>query len=117
MESMAQFFDAWSESDAEKRQSHISQALSDDCIYSDPRSQGRLQGVEAISTYVGMFSASAPGWSARVKQSEECNGFLRALVVFSGPGPDGSNAEQHGTYFAQTEESGKLVLLVGFVER
>lgn len=109
------FFAAWSETTAAGRRKLVAAAAAESFTYADPRSGGVLAGVDAVSGYVGMFSASAPGWSARVEASDTCHGYQRALVVFAGPGPDGEAVAQHGTYFAYLDEAGKLLSLVGFV--
>ena len=84
-------------------------------LSSDPRSGARLDTVGAIAEYVSMFSASAPGWTAKVVKSDEVNGYIRAVVAFGGTGPDGNEMVQHGTYFADTDNDGKLTLIAGFV--
>ena len=109
------FFDAWSKPDAAERAALIGAAMAPDASYSDPRSGGRISGLDAISQYVEMFSANAPGWTADVVNSDEVNGYARALVKFGGPGPDGQDMAQHGTYFADLDASGKITALAGFV--
>ena len=110
-----QFFSAWSETDSESRKSTIDGALASSATYSDPRSGSRLSGVDAISEYVGHFSANAPGWSATVDSVDEVNGYAKAIVSFGGPGPDGDRISQQGTYFVEADESGTVVALAGFV--
>lgn len=114
-DALATFFASWSETDADARQAMIAKALIADCTYSDPRSGGRLSGVDAISDYVGQFSANAPGWAASVDKADEVNDYIRATVAFGGKGPDGSDLVQHGTYFADTNDDGRLTMLAGFV--
>lgn len=109
------FFSAWSHDDAGSRTSTIRGALGASAIYSDPRSDGRLAGVEAISEYVGQFSASAPGWSAVVESVDEVNGYAKVIVSFGGPGPDGEHMSQLGTYFAEADDGGAIITLAGFV--
>lgn len=109
------FFAAWSHEDAGSRTATIRGALSETATYSDPRSDGRLIGVEAISEYVGQFSANAPGWSAVVDSVDEVNGYAKAIVSFGGPGPDGEHMAQLGTYFAEVDETGAITALAGFV--
>ena len=114
-DAVTDFFAAWSETDGEARLKVIGQCMSAEFSYSDPRSGGRLTAIEALSDYVGMFTASAPGWTATVETSDTVNGYIRALVRFAGQGPDGQEIAQHGTYFAETDPSGKLKTLAGFV--
>lgn len=109
------FFSAWSETDESARKALIAASAGDSFTYSDPRSGARLQGIDAIAAYVGMFSANAPGWSAEVESSDGCNGYCRAVVAFGGPGPNGDKMVQQGTYFAELDDDGKLVVLAGFV--
>ena len=109
------FFSAWSEQDPAARAALISEAIAEPFLYSDPRSGGRLDGLDAVADYVGNFSANAPGWTATVESTAEVNGYVRATVAFGGMGPDGSQMVQHGTYFADTDAEGRLTLLAGFV--
>lgn len=108
------FFDAWSTADATARAAKIAEATAVDVHYSDPRSGGRLVGQDAMAEYVGLFSANAPGWTAKVVSSDDVNGYIRAIVAFGGMGPDGSEMVQHGTYFCD-ETDGKLAMIAGFV--
>ena len=112
---VANFFASWGETDDEARLKVIGECMSAKFAYSDPRSGTRLTTIEALSGYVGMFTANAPGWTARVEMSDTVNGYVRAIVRFAGPGPDGQEIAQHGTYFAETDTSGRLVTLAGFV--
>lgn len=109
------FFDAWSETDPKARRALIDDSFAPGGIYSDPRSGARLDDNGAISDYVGMFSANAPGWTASVEKSDDVNGYHRVIVAFGGKGPDGTEMVQHGTYFATLDDGGKLTLLAGFV--
>lgn len=108
------FFDAWSETDADARAAKIAASCAPDVTYSDPRSGARLAGQAAVSDYVGMFSANAPGWTASVISSDVVNGYARTIVAFGGKGPDGSDMVQHGTYFSDTRDE-KLTMIAGFV--
>ncbi len=114
-DALTTFFSAWSETDATKRSDLIADALTADATYSDPRSGGRLAGHDAISDYVGMFSANAPGWSASIVSSDVINDYARTIVAFGGKGPDGSDMVQHGTYFSDHNDAGKITMVAGFV--
>ena len=114
-DALTTFFAAWSETDARKRSALIANALTADATYSDPRSGGRLTGHNAISDYVGMFSANAPGWTASVVSSDVVNGYARTIVAFGGTEPDGSDMVQHGSYFTDHDEADKITMLAGFV--
>jgi len=61
-----------------------------------------------------MFSANAPGWSAKVVNSSITAGVTRATVAFSGTGPDGHEMVQLGQYFVEMDE-GLINRMVGFV--
>ncbi|MEM1301747.1 MAG: nuclear transport factor 2 family protein [Pseudomonadota bacterium] len=109
------FFSAWSETDAARRTALIEEAIAETFSYSDPRSGGRLTGIDAISEYVGAFSANAPGWTATADSADDVNGYIRAVIAFGGMGPDGQQMTQHGTYFAEIDTEDRLTLLAGFV--
>lgn len=110
-DALATFFGAWSETDAEARRVAIASAVSSSFIYSDPRSDGRLNTLDALADYVGNFATNAAGMEAGVIKTDSHNGYTRALVGF------GMNGEwmQHGTYFAEMDAGGKIALLSGFV--
>ena len=108
------FFEAWSITDATARVAKIAASCAPDITYSDPRSGGRLTGQAAVSEYVAMFSANAPGWTASVVSSDVVNGYARTVVAFGGMGPDGSERVQHGTYFSDSTDD-KLTMIAGFV--
>ncbi len=109
------FFGAWSRTDAAGRRALVDAALAPGATYSDPRTGGRLTGSDAVADHVGGFSAGAPGWGAAVVRSDGVNGYLRALVAFRGPGPDGAEVTRHGTYFADLDGDGRIRGLAGFV--
>ena len=108
------FFDAWQMDDADARHANIASAVTSDVQYDDPRTQETISGVNALSEYVAMFSANAPGWSAKVVATDTVAGMTRATVAFGGMGPDGSEMVQHGQYFIETE-GGHISRMVGFV--
>ncbi len=108
------FFSAWGMTDDAARADAIADAFASDGTYADPRSQGALSGAQAIAGYVNMFSANAPGWTAKVVNSDEIDGTHRATVAFGGLGPDGNEMVQHGQYFADLTD-GKITRMVGFV--
>ncbi|MGB0847899.1 MAG: hypothetical protein ACPGSM_14305 [Thiolinea sp.] len=108
------FFDAWQIEAADARLAKITSAVTADIQYDDPRTPQTVKGIEALSEYVGMFSANAPGWSAKVIGSDTTAGMTRATVAFGGKGPDGSDMVQLGQYFVETD--GDLISrMVGFV--
>ncbi|MBX2839605.1 MAG: nuclear transport factor 2 family protein [Gammaproteobacteria bacterium] len=108
------FFDAWQLADAAARLEKITAAVTANVQYDDPRSPETIHGVDALAEYVGMFSANAPGWTAKVVKSDVTAGMTRATVAFGGKGPDGNDMIQHGQYFVETD--GDLISrMVGFV--
>lgn len=113
-EPISTFFEAWQIQDAQARLNKISAVVTKDVKYDDPRTQATLNGIQALSDYVGMFSASAPGWVAEVKKQDEIGHMIRVTVSFSGPGPDGTNQQQLGQYFI-AREGNLLSRLCGFV--
>ncbi|UTW44328.1 hypothetical protein KFE80_07925 [bacterium SCSIO 12696] len=113
-DSTKNFFDAWRIEEAELRFTKITGAVTENIRYDDPRTPSTLNGIEALSNYVGMFSESAPGWSAEVVKSDTIGNVTRATVAFSGMGPDGVEQVQLGQYFL--EKDGDLICrMVGFV--
>ena len=107
------FFDAWALQAADERKARIASAVSATVQYDDPRAPQTLTGVEALSDYVGMFSAGAPGWSAEVVATAVTAGMTRATVAFGGPGPDGNRMVQYGQYFVELD--GEVIKrMVGF---
>jgi len=114
MNSIVTFFEAWqlgSEGGAAKK---VASVVTADVEYDDPRTPETLKGVDALSQYVEMFSANAPGWSAKVLKSDSVADIVRVTVAFGGVGPDGKEMTQYGQYFV--ELNGDLISrIVGFV--
>ena len=113
-DAITRFFDAWGMTEDTARTRTIREVVSADGTYADPRAPEALTGPDAIAAYVAMFSANAPGWTARVVKSDQTADTVRVTVAFGGKGPDGSDMVQHGQYFARLLE-GKIVDMVGFV--
>ena len=111
---IATFFDAWELSDADARLEKITAAVSESVQYHDPRTPETVVGVAALADYVGMFSANAPGWSAKVVKSDTTAGVTRVTVAFGGQGPDGSEMVQHGQYFVEMDGD-RVARMIGFV--
>lgn len=113
-DSVSIFFDAWQIESAEERLKSITGAVTADIQYDDPRTPQTINGIGALNEYVGMFTANAPGWSARVIGSDTTAGMTRVTVAFGGMGPDGNDMVQLGQYFVETD--GDLISrMVGFV--
>lgn len=113
-DSISTFFEAWQIEEAELRFAKINSAVTQNVKYDDPRTPETLIGKEALSSYVAMFSANAPGWSAEVIKNDVIAKLTRVTIAFSGKGPDGSQQVQLGQYFVEHE--GDLISrMVGFV--
>ena len=108
------FFEAWQIEESEPRITKISNSVTENMQYNDPRMPETIKGIEALNNYVGMFSTNAPGWSAKVIKSDTTADVTRVTVAFSGMGPDGSEQVQLGQYFV--EKDGDVISrMVGFV--
>jgi len=108
------FFAAWQLDAADARLKKITNSVTPNIQYDDPRTPQTVNGIDALSEYVGMFSANAPGWSAKVVATDTTAGITRATVAFGGMGPDGKEMVQLGQYFVETD--GDLISrMVGFV--
>ena len=108
------FFGAWHLDSREERLEKITNAVASSIVYIDPRTPEPITGISALSDYVGMFAANAPGWSAQVLVSDTIAGITRATVAFIGKGPDGKEQTQLGQYFIESD--GNLISrMVGFV--
>jgi len=108
------FFDAWQIEDTGDRLAKITSAVTANVRYDDPRTPQTMNGIDALTEYVGMFSANAPGWSAKVIGTDTTAGMTRATVAFGGKGPDGNDMVQHGQYFVETDGD-FISRMVGFV--
>lgn len=108
------FFEAWQLEAADARQEKITRSVAANIQYDDPRTPESIHGVDALCDYVAVFSADAPGWSAKVIGNDVTAGIARATVAFGGAGPDGKEMVQLGQYFIETD--GNLITrMVGFV--
>ena len=111
---IATFFEAWQIENADSRLDKIKRSVTEGIHYDDPRTPETVKGVDALSEYVGMFSANAPGWTAKVVKSDTIGNVTRATVAFGGMEPDGNEQVQLGQYFAELD-GGLVSRLVGFV--
>ncbi|WP_052700921.1 nuclear transport factor 2 family protein [Loktanella sp. S4079] len=109
------FFAAWALQDPTEQSKAITDCMAENGIYSDPRSGGRLSGAQEIARYIRIFSTNAPGWTATVTKSDSINNYTRAIVKFSGKGPDGQEMAQFGTYFTDLDDAGRIIAIAGFV--
>jgi hypothetical protein len=107
------FFDAWQIEEAETRRAKLNSSVIETIQYDDPRTPETINGIASLNNYVGLFSANAPGWSAKVIKTDTVAGVIRVGVAFCGMGPDGSEQVQLGQYFV--EKDGDLISrMVGF---
>ena len=113
-DSITSFFNAWQLDNAAERLDVITRTTTTSVQYDDPRMPDTLVGANALCDYLGMFSANAPGWTAKVVKSDTNNGMVRVTVSFSGNGPDGTKQTQYGQYFVE-KEGGQISRMVGFV--
>ena len=113
-DNISAFFDAWEIEDPSVRLEKITSAVAKTIQYDDPRTPKTLLGIDALSNYVGMFSASAPGWSAKVVKSDIIGCVSRVTVAFSGKGPDGVEKVQLGQYFIEKQDE-LITRMVSFV--
>lgn len=111
--SITRFFDAWQLNAKDARLEKIAHSVTDNIQYDDPRTPQTIHGIEALNDYVGMFSANAPGWSAKVLSTDTVNHMTRATVTFSGAGPDGVKKTQYGQYFIEFDGE-RISRMVGF---
>lgn len=111
---ISSFFESWQIESDEARLEKITAAVTPAIRYDDPRTPETVNGIDALNQYVGMFSANAPGWSAKVIGCDSTAGMTRATVAFGGSGPDGNEMIQLGQYYVETE-GGLISRMVGFV--
>ncbi len=107
------FFEAWEIGDADSRLAKLIASVTEAISYDDPRTPETINGISALNNYVGMFSASAPGWSAKVVKTDVVVGVTRVTVAFGGKGADGSEQIQLGQYFVE-KEGDRISRMVGF---
>ena len=107
------FFDAWQLDAADARLEKITSAVAPGVQYADPRTPEPISGIDALSEYVGMFSANAPGWSASVVKHDTMAGVVRVTVAFGGDGPDGKPMRQLGQYFIEMSDD-RISRMIGF---
>lgn len=109
-DAISTFFDAWSVADPTKRLELIRASMAGSPHYCDPRTASPLTDIDAINEYIGTFSASAPGATAKIVKSDETCGMIRATIAFEMP----NGMVQHGQYFVDLDAE-KITRLVGFV--
>lgn len=113
-DSITTFFEAWEIENADLRIAKINSSVTENVRYDDPRTTGSVIGISALNNYVGMFSANAPGWSAKVIKTDTVAGVSRATVAFAGMGPEGTEQVQLGQYYVE-KDGDRVSRMVGFV--
>lgn len=109
-DTVARFFNAWCDGNAEAQMAVLSDVLSTSVRYADPRTDDPLEGVAAVAAYVAQFAQMAPGAVAQVIDADTRDGLTRATVEFTMPG----GMSQMGQYMIETDAEGRLTRLVGF---
>ncbi len=111
--SITDFFTAWTEADAHKRDAQVMGSLGDTISYDDPRTEAPITDKAALCAYVGQFLPMCPP-GAKVEVAEpidERRGNVRATVHFV----MSEEMKQVGQYFLTTDGDGKITQIVGFV--
>ena len=106
-QSISDFFAAWADGSADK----INSAVTPDATYRDPRTPEPLTGPDAMTGYVAMFAQHAPGAVADVVNVSTSGPCTRATVAFK----MADGMVQHGQYFCDIAEDGRIARMVGFV--
>lgn len=108
--SMTAFFTAWGETDAAKRAETLQESVARDFTYCDPNAPDVIADLDALNSYIGMFTQYAPGAHAEVVGTGETKGHHRLTVAFRMA--DGK--EQLGQYFVELDAAGRATRMVGF---
>jgi hypothetical protein len=107
---LADYFAAWNETDAEQRQLLLGQCLSDDAELIDPT--GRWQGIAGLSERIGNYHSSAPGTSVvSASGIDEHNGIERYAWKIVDPS---GNELMEGLDIAERDSAGRLQRIVMF---
>ena len=105
-----QYFDAWNEADAAKRQALLEQCWSDDAVYVDPTVH--LTGRQALADHITKVQSGRPGARLELMSGIEVHHnvlrFLWRLVRADGTASDIS------IDFGEIGRDGRLVKMVGF---
>ncbi|MDA5558656.1 molecular chaperone GroEL [Shimia sp. MMG029] len=104
------FFAIWAETDADKRRATLTDVMAETFSYCDPNAPEMISDLEALNSYIGMFTQYAPGASAQVVRTGETKGHHRVTVAFRMA--DGK--EQLGQYFVELDADGRAQRMVGF---
>jgi hypothetical protein len=107
---LANYFAAWNETDADQRQQLLGQCLSDEAELIDPT--GRWQGINGLSVRIANYHSSAPG-TAVVSASgvDEHNGIERYAWKIVDPS---GNELMEGLDIAERDSAGRLQRIVMF---
>ena len=113
MTALDDFFGAWTEADAQAQADQIKGAMASDFHYADPRSDGKITDLDALTAYVAQFLPMCPpGAKVEVAQPvDESGGHFRATVNFI----MSKDMVQVGQYFGKLDGDGKIARIFGFV--
>lgn len=104
------FFATWAEADADTRSATLAEVMAENFSYCDPNAPETISDLDALSSYIGMFTQYAPGATAQVVRTSETKGHHRVTVAFRMA--DGK--EQLGQYFVELDADGRATRMVGF---
>ena len=113
VQSLQDFFTAWTEPDAATRDGLIKGAIAPEFSYIDPRTEAPITEADAICAYVGQFLPNCPPGAKVIGGDpvDEKLGHARATVHFV----MSEEMRQTGQYFADLDAAGKIVRLIGYV--
>ena len=111
-QSLTDFFAAWTTEDADSRRALIASAVGDTFYYVDPMTDAPITDVDGMDAYAGNFlTMCPPGAEVEVKDPVDAKlGHARATVAFK----MSAEMQQLGQYFADLDDSGKIIRLVGY---
>jgi hypothetical protein len=107
---LADYFAAWNETDADERRELLGQCLSDDAELIDPT--GRWQGIAGLSERIDNYHSSAPGTKVVSSSGvDEHNGIERYAWKIVDPS---GNELMEGLDIAERDRTGRLQRIVMF---
>jgi ketosteroid isomerase-like protein len=109
-DSIKKSFDAWGETDADKRAAMIADITGNSFYYADPNTPEPITSAEAFVEYLAMFTQHMPNAGAQVVSVSEHHGHARATVAFTAGGKE----MMRGQYFADLDAQGRITRLIGF---
>ncbi len=105
---LTRFFAAWGDGDEDSRADLVRSAVSGRFHYADPHAPEPIVSVDGMLEFLDRFPAGA---GARVIEPVDSHhGHARANVTFD----FGDGKSMVGQYFADLDEDGKIVRIIGF---